>query len=249
MPKPRWFLLVALLVTVFALAACGGDNSGGGSDNRGNIPDNAIEISIIYAPESEQYMPEIMRRFNEAYSQGTHPVQGRPLNEGERPIYITGSPPQGGLSSGGVTQAIVNAAIGATGQNALRPTLFAPSVSHWLSLANVQSRRPLFDTGNAQPTALSPVVIAIWESRLAAIRNTLAEQRGVTPEEVEIGWEELLGVLDAENGWQDYGIENVARPSITVMRTRATVRRRFRRSSWNTTPAHGRKGTPSAAWN
>ena len=48
--------------------------------------------------------------------------------------------------------------------------------------------------------AISPVVIAIWESRLDAIKETVGHD--------DIGWDELLGVLNSPNGWQDYGIEN-----------------------------------------
>jgi Ca-activated chloride channel homolog len=42
-------------------------------------------------------------------------------------------------------------------------------------------------------------VIAIWESRLEAIRRTVGYD--------DIGWAELLDVLQSENGWADYGIE------------------------------------------
>jgi Ca-activated chloride channel family protein len=48
------------------------------------------------------------------------------------------------------------------------------------------------------------VVIAIWESRLNAIRQTVLRQ--------EIGWTDLLGVLNAPKGWSDYGIEGGGRP-------------------------------------
>lgn len=209
MPAKRvlWFLMLVMALVLVACDDGGGDSSGANASS-GDIPANAIQVSIIYAPESEQYMPEIIQRFNQSYREGTNPVTGAPLAEGERPIYVTGSPPQGGLSSGGVTDAIVAAALGSTGTNALRPTMFAPSVSHWLSLANLRSRRQLFDVADAAPTAISPVVIAIWQSRLDAIRTTLAAQQGITPEQVEIGWEELLGVLNSENGWADYGLED-----------------------------------------
>src|SRR5690606_27488637 len=79
-----------------------------------------------------------------------------------------------------------------------RPTIFQPSVSHWLSLANELARREIFDLDEAQPTANAPVVMAIWESRLQAIKDSTGQD--------EIGWEELLDVLNSENGWQDYGI-------------------------------------------
>lgn len=194
-----FILLIGLLAF---LTACNGSDDSAGEDSGfgeqgGDIPANAIQISVEYAPESEQYMPEIMNRFNQAYRDGNNPITGQPLASGERPLYITGRPPQGGLSSGGVMQGIVNAALGADVDNVLRPTLFAPSVSHWLSLANIQ-QPGLFNIAEAQPTALSPVVIAIWESRLQAIQQKLGKE--------QIGWQDLLGVLKSPNGWEDYGI-------------------------------------------
>ncbi|MCB0154837.1 MAG: VWA domain-containing protein, partial [Anaerolineae bacterium] len=51
---------------------------------------------------------------------------------------------------------------------------------------------------DSPPTALAPVVMAIWESRLQAIQ----EKEGT----LDIGWEELLNVLNSPNGWADYNI-------------------------------------------
>jgi Ca-activated chloride channel family protein len=42
------------------------------------------------------------------------------------------------------------------------------------------------------------VVIAIWESRLAALQKANGGQ--------PVGWEDLIAVLNAPNGWGDYGI-------------------------------------------
>jgi Ca-activated chloride channel family protein len=41
--------------------------------------------------------------------------------------------------------------------------------------------------------------MAIWESRLRAIQQTIGSD--------EVGWQDLLDVLNSPNGWQDYGIE------------------------------------------
>ena len=95
-------------------------------------------------------------------------------------------------------QGIVNAISAPNNANVYRPVIFQPSVSHWLSLANHLAPRDIFDLSDAQPTALAPVVMAIWESRIEAIRETVGYD--------DIGWEELLDVLASENGWQDYGI-------------------------------------------
>jgi Ca-activated chloride channel family protein len=185
---------VLLIILALMLTAC--DLGGGGGTTGDGIPANAIEISIIYAPESELYMPQVMADFNRAYAEGRNPVTGQPLAQGERPIYITGV----NGSSGTVMQGIVNALIAPNNENVVRPTIFEPSVSHWLSLANYQSGRQIFDLSAAQPTALAPVVIAIWESRLQAIRDTVGYD--------DIGWAELLAVLNSPNGWADYGITN-----------------------------------------
>ncbi len=193
-------IFLLLLVAVFAAACDEGGNNNANTNNNAqndvNIPANAIQISIIYAPESDLYMPQAIAEFNRSFAQGTNPVTGQSLASGERPIYVTGTPG----SSGTVMQGIVNAIIAPNNQNVSRPVIFGPSVSHWLALANYQSGRQIFDLSDARATALAPVVMAIWESRLNAIQETVGYE--------DIGWQELLDVLGSPNGWQDYGIEN-----------------------------------------
>ncbi len=179
-----------LLLALLALAAC---ESGTPGPQTGGRPENAVDISIVYSPEAELFMPQIIADFNAAFASGKNPVTGAPLAAGERPIYVTGK----AGSSGTVMQGVVNAILAPNNQNVERPTIFSPSVSHWLALANYQSGRQLFDLNDVQATALAPVVMAIWESRLQAIRDTVGHD--------EVGWEELLGVLNSPNGWQDYG--------------------------------------------
>ncbi|XWX04414.1 VWA domain-containing protein [Aggregatilineales bacterium SYSU G02658] len=191
--RGRWMLSV--LVALAVLAGCTG-SSGGGS---AAVPANAIEISIIYAPESADYLPTIMNQFNESYRQGINPVTGQRLAAGERPIFITGRDG----SSGTIMQGIVNAVLTPNSENVARPTIFQPSVRHWLALANYQARRELFDLGDSPATANAPVVMAIWESRLRAIRQTVGYD--------DIGWEELLMVINSANGWQDFGLPNARR--------------------------------------
>ncbi|MBC7810591.1 MAG: substrate-binding domain-containing protein [Burkholderiales bacterium] len=191
--------LLMLLLALTLLAGCGGDSGGAvaiGTPVGGVArPGNAIDVSIIYAPELELYMPQAIADFNTSFANGTNPITDEALASGERPIFVTGR----SGSSGTVMQGIINAIIAPNNQNVERPTIYMPSVSHWLALANYQSGRQLFDLAEAQPTALAPVVMAIWESRLEAIRNTVGYE--------DIGWEELLDVLASPNGWQDYGIE------------------------------------------
>ncbi|MGB1285332.1 MAG: VWA domain-containing protein [Aggregatilineales bacterium] len=182
------------LVLMMVLVACGGDESGGDSSDSGGIPAGAVEISIIYAPESDAYMQQIIPAFNDAYRRGVNPVTGAALGADEQIVYVTGAPG----SSGTIAQSIVNAVTNPNSANAARPTIFQPSVSHWLALANFQSGRDLFDMTDVRATAYAPVVMAIWESRLRAIQETVGYD--------EIGWAELLDVLNSPNGWQDYGI-------------------------------------------
>lgn len=188
----KYFVL--MLVLLFSLTAC--DAIGGGDDNNTSqtIPDNAIVIDIVYAPESDDYMQQFIPAFNESYRNGTNPVTGEKLQSGEKPIYVNGEPGSSGTIMEGIVRAITNP----DSPNAVTPTAFQPSVSHWLALANYQSGRDLFDLSDSRGTANAPVVIAIWESRLQAIQNTVGYD--------EIGWEELLQVLNSPNGWQDYGI-------------------------------------------
>ena len=192
--------LFTILLTIMALILVACDTNDAGNDTSGgnaqNVPANAIEISIIYAPESDDYMQKLITDFNDSYRNGINPVTGERLADGERPIFVSGEPG----SSGTIMQGVVNAANGLAAENVARPTIFQPSVSHWLALANELSRREIFDLSEARPTALAPVVMAIWESRLEAIQDTVGYEN--------IGWEELLQVLNSENGWQDFGIPN-----------------------------------------
>ena len=69
---------------------------------------------------------------------------------------------------------------------------------HWLALVNYQTGRQIFDVDGAPATAIAPVVIAIWESRLDAIKAKNPGQ--------EIGWQELFDVFKSPNGWRTYGM-------------------------------------------
>jgi len=193
----RIFLILAIL-TLGILTAC---DSGSATPvvNNGGVtrPNNAIDVSIIYAPEAVLFLPKAIEDFNRAYASGKNPVTGQNLASGERPIFVTDLTNGRGGSSGTMMQGIVNAIIAPNNANVAKPVIFSPSVSHWLALANYQSGRQIFDLADIQPTALAPVVMAIWESRLNAIRAKVGSD--------EIGWQDLLQVLHSPNGWQDYG--------------------------------------------
>ncbi|MEO8611466.1 MAG: VWA domain-containing protein [Chloroflexota bacterium] len=195
---------VLLIMLAGLLAACdfGGGPSGGGIV-QGDKPANAIDVSIIYAPESALYMPRVIQDFNQLSKEGKNPVTGQPLASGEKPVWVTDLTDGKGGSSGTVMQGIVNAIIAPNNANIAKPVIFEPSVAHWLALTNANTGREVFDLANIQPTANAAVVMAIWESRLQAIRDKVGYD--------DIGWEELLQVLKSPNGWCDYGIPDCRR--------------------------------------
>ncbi|MDX2162317.1 MAG: VWA domain-containing protein [bacterium] len=161
-------------------------------------PADALDIFIAYSPESQQYMPGLIERFNRAsVEDGVNPATGAPWGEGERPVYVRGQQPTSG-SSGSLAQGVINAFIAPGNAQVYHPTILQPSVSHWLALVNYSTGREVLDLAASQPTALSPVVIGMWESRVRAIQQTIGRE--------SIGWDDLLGVLNSPNGWCDYGI-------------------------------------------
>jgi Ca-activated chloride channel family protein len=194
MTLSRLLRFTFILLTALLLTACGGADPTTTTIDATGCPSNATTVSILYAPESDQYLPQAIADFNAVSLAGRNPVTGTAWPSGVAPACITGGPG----SSGTVMQGIVNAIIAPNNTNVARPVIFAPSVSHWLALANYQTGRELFDLSTTQATALAPVVMAIWESRLNAIRQTVGYD--------DVGWEELIGVLNSPNGWCDYGI-------------------------------------------
>ncbi len=194
-------LLLMLLPLSLALACSTSSEGSSGTTSDPNSglqpPPNAVQISIVYAPELATILEgpgNAIEQFNRGYIEGRNPLTGQPLGDGEKPIFISGK--QG--SSGTVAQGIINAVIAPNNANVEKPTLYAPSVSHWLALVNFQTGRQIFDLADSPPTALAPVVMAIWESRLKAIQ----ENNNGEP----VGWEELLEVLNSAKGWADYNI-------------------------------------------
>ena len=191
--------LLVLILPLLVITGCArveDNGSADASDLTGPVQPaaNAVEISIIFAPEEELYIVEAIDQFNRIYAEGRHPLTGQALSGGERPVFVHG---QAG-SSGKIAQGIINAIIAPNNANVARPTIFSPSVSHWLALVNFQTGRQIFDVANSPPTALAPVVMAIWESRLKALE---ANNQGEP-----VGWEELIEVLNSPNGWADYNV-------------------------------------------
>lgn len=165
-------------------------------------PANAVVVDFIYAPEFEKNLnvSTIITDFNRAGAEGRNAVTGQPLKAGERPVWINGV----SGSSGTVQEGVINAFIAPNNANVAKPTLWSPSVRHWLALVNYQTGQRVFDVDGAKATAVAPVVIAIWESRLKALQEKNPGK--------EIGWEELLAVFNDPQGWASYGISG--RPAV-----------------------------------
>ncbi len=189
-------LIVGAAVLIVAAVVC--SRTAGQLVNRAtgdfSKPSNAIEVSLIYAPEEDLYIRDVITNFNRSYAQGLNPVTGKNLANDERPIWVEGV----NASSGTVAQGIVNAFIAPNNANVQRPVIFSPSVRHWLALVNYQAGQPVFDVEGSPSTAVAPVVIAIWQSRLNAIKAKHPGQ--------EIGWQELFEVFNSPDGWRSYGL-------------------------------------------
>jgi len=105
-------------------------------------PANATDVYLVYSPESQTYMPRVIAEFNRVSAAGTNPVTGQPWGS-DRPIFVAGQDPTSG-SSGTVAQGLVNALIAPNNDNVYHPTIFQPSVSHWLALVNYNTGREVF---------------------------------------------------------------------------------------------------------
>ncbi len=191
-----FFVIIALAVLVVGgvLISRGFNNFVNQNSPTINKPGNAIEIDLIYAPEEELYITQTISDFNRSMSRGINPVTGNELARNELPIWVNGK----SMSSGTAAQGIMNAIIAPNNTNVVKPTIFSPSVRHWLALINFQTSQRIFEVDDAPATAVAPVVIAIWESKLNAIKAKYPGQ--------EIGWQELFAVFNSPNGWQDFGL-------------------------------------------
>lgn len=196
-----------VIFVVFIVAACGivfGQIFSGLKIQLPFLVDNreSVEISIIYAPESELYLKQAIEDFNWTSDSGVNPFTKERWKSGEKKIKVTGK----SASSGTVKDEIVNAVNGLNTDKVSKPTIFAPSVSHWLQLVNYETGKEIFKLEESPATANAPVVIAIWESRLNWIK---AKNPGE-----EIGWEHLIEVFNSPNGWADYTTESDIRKKV-----------------------------------
>ena len=154
--------------------------------------DLPVEITVIYAPEEKSYMED---------TEGREGVITK-FNRSQEGIVVTGQPG----SSGTIARKLVdtfNFIDGSGGWESAKsqldendhvtPTIYSPSVHHWLNLVNYRVGKKVFSLDDSPSTAKAPVVIAIWESRLKAIKNNYGGK------DAEIGWDELLPLIN--DGW------------------------------------------------
>ncbi len=126
----------------------------------------ATSISIAYATESQQYLPALIETFSTA-----HPL-----------ITITDTK---GNSGGAITSLASGTAAKLIIKEALRPTIYQPSVNHWLYLIDHALPDNPYNPAEARDTAITWIVIAVWENGpLADIEN--------------LGWAQLLGYLEGD---------------------------------------------------
>lgn len=99
-----------------------------------------------------------------------------------RPIVVEGL----NKSSGAARTEII--------QGTLKPTIWSPSASTWLEVLKTESRNPDPAISN-QPLVLTPVVISMWKP--------MAEALGWPNK--PLGWNDLLALTNAGEGWGTYG--------------------------------------------
>jgi Ca-activated chloride channel family protein len=135
-------LLVTLIAS--ALAACGGDLSGGGNGTP-QAPSNALKITIAYSPEKEGWLKERISAFNATDTK----INGQP-------VFV-----EGVNKSSGVARTEIK-----TGQ--LQTTIWSPSASTWLEVLKQESGNPNVAVSN-KPLVLTPVVISMWKPMAEAM--------------------------------------------------------------------------------
>jgi Ca-activated chloride channel family protein len=143
-----------------------------------------LVITIEYAIESEAYLDGdngLIARFNAEYA-------GR--------YSLTGS----NTNSGGRSTQIIEAV--RAGDTTGLPTIFQPSVRHWLARVNYETGQPMFDLDATRDTALAWIVIAAYQRYYDALQEHFSGQA--------LGWTQLLDLIgndDVAEGWSKFGAQ------------------------------------------
>ena len=178
MRRQALHMLLALLM--LALAACGGEAPDSGGD--GTVvggPDDLV-ITIAYSPEKKGWLEGAA----EAPDAGRIDVfnQSNVTVNGKR-VLVQGIE----KSSGAARTEIL--------EGKLKPTVWSPSASTWLEVLKQESSNPNIAVGSPRPMLLTPVVISIWQP--------MAEALGWPNK--EIGWSDMLDLINDPEGWGKYG--------------------------------------------
>ncbi|MGQ9550513.1 MAG: hypothetical protein ACUVWS_18005 [Roseiflexus sp.] len=131
--------LVLLLIVGLVISGCGNPIG------RGNVPADAIIITITYSPEKDEWLKDRIAAFNRAREQ----VDGRL-------ITVEGI----NKSSGAARTEIRN--------EQLKTTIWSPSASTWLEVLRYESGNPSIAVSN-RPLVLTPVVISMWRPMAEAM--------------------------------------------------------------------------------
>lgn len=162
-------------------------------------PANAIEISVLVPSLGEEwpdnYWTTVINRFNRAQVCGLDPATLQPAAATKTPIWVVAR----AKSSGEAAQEIIDAMLQSDGSKADGPTIYVPELRFWLDWINFRAGSAIVDTATPA-TTYSPIVIAIWQSRLAALQSKHPNQ--------PLGWQELIQLFDAPYGWRDYGLKD-----------------------------------------
>lgn len=78
---------------------------------------------------------------------------------------------------------------------ALKTTVWSPSASSWLEVLKQEANNPQIAEPNPRPLVLTPVVISMWKP--------MAEALGWPGK--EIGWRDLLALINDPEGWGKFG--------------------------------------------
>jgi hypothetical protein len=179
-------LLCILGLVLFALTSMSAHAQGSGE---------TIVVTIGHAPESNNYLggdEGLINLFNEVYLRGKDPLQcgsrqnlinfDCPFLPPDAPrIQVVGKSEASGSIANDIIDRILN-----RNQSAYCPTIFQPSVRHWLEIVNTRTGQSIFDLQSARDTAVTWVVIAMWESRLSAYQTHIG---------AAISWDALLNLV------------------------------------------------------
>jgi hypothetical protein len=180
------FIVLVLIGTSIRSIPGGGSLTGpfGGGDT--------IRISIANSSAKEEWLHQAVQAFNQAsVRDGRLQLDGRPIAvevlketiDGKKTDYRSGTM---------VTDTI---------EGKIKPTILSPAEEAWIAKLNGDwqaiHRRPA-STGQAPILARTPMVVAMWQSRAAAL--------GCWPTvEERCTWEALRTLATSPNGWESLG--------------------------------------------